>query len=79
MRSALDLINRQKAEIERLTTLAELGRMRANDYRAMRDKAKIARAEAIKEFADRLREGRVSNDPVVIAVNAELKMTEEKE
>ncbi len=79
MTDARDLINRQKAEIERLTTLAELGRMRANDYRTMRDKAKIARAEAIKEFADRLCEGRVSNDPVVIAVNAELKMTEEKE
>ena len=45
-----DLINRQKAEIERLTTLAKLGNMRANDYRAMRDKAKTARAEAIKEF-----------------------------
>ena len=42
-------------EIERLTTLAELGNMRANDYRAMRDKAKTARAEAIKEFAERLK------------------------
>lgn len=38
------------AEIGRLTTLAELGKMRANDYRAMRDKAKNARAEAITEF-----------------------------
>lgn len=42
-------------EIERLTTLAELGNMRANDYRAMRNKAKNARAEAIKEFAERLK------------------------
>ena len=30
-------------------------------------------AEAVKEFAERLCEGRVSNDPVVIAVNCELK------
>ena len=51
----LDLINRQKAEIERLTTLAELGNIRANGYRAMRDKAKNAKAEAIKEFAERLK------------------------
>jgi len=41
------------AEIERLTTLAELGKMRANDYRAMREKAKNARAEAITEFLAR--------------------------
>ena len=35
------------------------------------------RHEAIKEFAERLCEGRVSNDPVVIAVKVELKeMTE---
>lgn len=50
----LDLINRQKAEIERLTTLAELGNIRANGYRAMRDKAKNAKAEAIKEFAEEI-------------------------
>ena len=31
-----------------------LGQTRANDYRAMRDKAKTARAEAIKEFWNRL-------------------------
>ena len=73
---AYDEINRQKAEIERLTTLADLGNMRANDYRAMRDKLKAAnaeierlkkgweadviltanvKAEAIKEFAERLK------------------------
>ena len=67
-----------KAEIKRLTQFAELGNMRANDYRAMRDKLKAAneeieelkkvviddyaseydskiRAEAIKEFAERLK------------------------
>ena len=34
-----------KAENERLTTLAELGNMRANDYRVMRDRALKAEAE----------------------------------
>lgn len=56
LQDIVDLINRQRAEIERLTVLAELGNVRANDYRAMRDKAKNARAEAIKEFAERLKE-----------------------
>ena len=41
----LSLITRQKEEIERLTTLAELGKVRANDYREMRDKLKKANAE----------------------------------
>ena len=82
--AALDLINRQKAEIERLTTLAKLGNMRANDYRVMRDRAikaeaeierlekqlnskykwenmldnkiKEVKTEAIKEFAERLKD-----------------------
>ena len=76
--TAVATVNRQKAEIERLTTLAELGSVRSNDYRAMRDKARNARAEAIKEFAERLCEGRVSNDPVVIAAKCLLKeMTED--
>jgi len=33
----------------------------------------VAKSEAIKDFAERLCKGRVSNDPVVIAVRAELK------
>lgn len=38
------------------------------------------KTEAYKEFADRLCEGRVSNDPVVIAVKVELsELTERKE
>ena len=83
---ALDLINRQKAEIESLndmlcgkvTSLAASIEIAEAEERY---KAYILslKAEAIKEFADRLCEGRVSNDPVVIAVNAELKMTEGKE
>ncbi len=47
--------NSYKAEISRLTVLAELGNMRANDYRAMRDKCKTAKAEGIKEFAERFK------------------------
>ena len=34
---------------------------------------KIIKSEAIKDFVDRVCEGRVSNDPVVISVKAELK------
>lgn len=37
-----------------------------------------AKSEAYKEFAERLCKGRVSNDPVVIVANTELReMTEE--
>ncbi len=39
----------------------------------LQGKKKDVRTEAIKEFADKLCEGRVSNDPVVIAVKVELK------
>ena len=44
-RGALDLINRLQVENKRLSTLAELGNMRANDYRVMRDRALKAEAE----------------------------------
>ena len=61
-RLALDLINRKNAEIERLSVVAHLGNARANDYRVMRDRAfkaeaeiEAARAEAIKEFAERVK------------------------
>ena len=79
---ALDLIKRLQAENKRLSTLAELGNTRANDYRVMRDRALKAeaeverlktnlnvelenfateydnkiKAEAIKEFAERLKD-----------------------
>lgn len=66
-RETLDLINRQKAEIEKLE----------NDFVNV---TKIAKSEAVKEFAERLCNGRVSNDPVVIAVKVELtEMTEVNE
>lgn len=43
-------------------------------YAELYEEAKaVVRAEAVKEFAERLCDGRVSNDPVVIAVKVELK------
>lgn len=67
----LSLINRLKAEVERLT-LSEREAYNQLEKGNARMNA-IIEAE-IKEFADKLREDRVSNDPVVIAVNAELNM-----
>ena len=74
-KDALDLINRQKAEVERLQE--ENRRLKkyyfTHDYHECHN-------EAIAEFADRLCEGRVSNDPVVIAATCLLReLTEEKE
>lgn len=42
--NAAELIERQAAEIKRLSTLAELGNTRASDYRVMRDRALKAEA-----------------------------------
>ena len=63
-RDALDLINRQKAEIERLNRIrAELSKeidvLKTNNHSmclTMPNMAKAERAEAIKEFAERLKE-----------------------
>ena len=67
---ALELVNRQEAEIERLNKevdrLSQIILYRPGQM-----------ADAIKEFAERLCEGRVSNDPVVIAVKVELEMVGE--
>lgn len=56
-RNALDLINRQKAEIERLN--CQVNRLkRYDEERDVRLHARLtakARSEAIKEFADRLK------------------------
>ena len=52
LKDALDLINRQQAENKRLSTLAELGNKRADDYRVMRDRALKAEAENERLFAD---------------------------
>ena len=110
--AAIDLINRQRAELEELkedyTPKLKWGLKRANEIGMSQD-AEIERlkaenkilsknadtafqdglneaqdlyaaqiqdkikSEAIKEFAERLCNGRLSNDPVVIAVKAELK------
>ena len=50
---ALDLINRQQAEIERLKIENQSLRSAANSYKIHYDEA---RAEAVKEFAYRLKE-----------------------
>lgn len=93
--NALDLINRKKAEIERLEreiedlestqeitpeakhlvdTKADKVISLMNEIIKSQDQIK---SEAITEFAERLCEDRVSNDPVVIAVKTELKMMKE--
>ena len=94
LKRAIDLINRQKAEIEKYrvnnnalkravevlkkdldNSNAEIERLtKANERFAEEFDAYYAsvKCEAYKEFAERLCEGRVSNDPVVIAVKVEL-------
>ena len=78
--------NSYKAEVERFKGLQKDGffnllgnclvySKNLKDYNDMR---KGLKSEAIKEFAEMLCDGRVSNDPVVIAVKTELKMTEGK-
>ena len=96
IRATLDLINRQREEIERLEreiedlestqeitpeakylvdTKADKVISLMNEIIKSQDQIK---SEAIKEFAERLCEGRVSNDIVVIATQALLKeMTKE--
>lgn len=59
----IDFINRQKAEISVKNKLLQ----KAEKI------IETERAKAIKVFAERLCEDRVSNDPVVIAVKVELK------
>lgn len=64
-----------QAEIKRLNkeVETEIDKLNAekNDVMYYKDQIK---SEAIKEFAGRLCDGRVSNDPVVIAVKTELKI-----
>ena len=71
---ALKLINRQKAEIERLTNKCE----DCGGCTAWVCDCSNIEAAAYEKFAELLCEGRVSNDPVVIAAKCLLKeMTEE--
>lgn len=79
----LDFVNQQNAEIERLLRIIAdkeyscVGLV--SQLEITNELLKTAKSEAIKEFADRLCDGRVSNDPVVIAVKVELEMMKEKE
>lgn len=60
MRDALDLINRQREEIERLKTAGEEAISCFNGMESLYNikcvELKVARAEAVKEFAERLKE-----------------------
>ena len=68
--NALDLINRLQAENKRLSTLAELGEIRANDYRVMRDRALKVKAENERlklELADTKRDLQIVLDNSISA------------
>lgn len=98
VRQVIALINRQKAEIERLNADIDGACIFLEEYRKiskqehenqiemlnrMQEQIPLAiaraRNEVIKEFAERLCEGRVSNDAVVIATKCLVKeMTEGK-
>lgn len=62
-RNALVLINRQRAEIERLTALCteqneeldRLQKVRANILKVMKENISQTKSEAIKEFAEKLK------------------------
>jgi FtsZ-binding cell division protein ZapB len=57
MADALDLINRQKAEIERLKEKHKLAvEEREANVKGFTESLKTVKAEAIKEFAERLKE-----------------------
>lgn len=70
IKDAVDLINRQREEIERLQQNIDGLNIVSKNH------IKCIQSEAIKEFAERLCKGRVSNDPVVIAVQVELEEME---
>ena len=77
-KGSLSIINRYEAEIENFShNIKKLTEEHTRLQKMLDDKCDrcIARtkAEANKEFAERLCEGRVSNDPVVIAAKCLLK------
>ena len=74
--STLELIKRQKAEVERLQKekLDSLNSQFAEMYATtLKIATKKAKAEAVKELVERLVEGRPEDNPVVIAIRCELK------
>ena len=79
IKHAVHLINRQKAEIEELKKDRYLVMPDGRIELVPRTDMEKIKGKGIKEFAERLCEGRVSNDPVVIAARCLLKeITEEK-
>ncbi len=77
-----NIINRQKAEIERLTS-QKMSREQDRDYwmaqtRIARDNITFAKSEAIKEFAERLKAESYLNDGVFYIDNLVKEMTESK-
>ena len=79
-KEVLDLINRLQAENERLQEeKAKFDNTILYDLEQVNKIVENSKSEARKEFAERLCEGRVSNDPVVIAVKVELEMMDGKE
>ena len=56
LKNVLDLINRQKAEIEKLKALAENGASAIDTNNRLVQKFAEIKSEAVKEFAERLKE-----------------------
>ena len=66
--AAIDLINRQQAEINKLNaenmlTISERNAFRTSFYDVLKQ-LKIAKSEAIKEFAERLKKAFIKCDPM---------------
>lgn len=83
IRDALDLIKRQQAEIEHFREVTKMVKSEAiTEYEEKLHPYKLhygnLRMEIAREFADRICEGRVSNDPVVIAVKCTVKEMEKE-
>lgn len=66
----LDLINRQKAEIERLEKEIQVTK---DAYTMLQTKIEIIKSEVVKEFAEKLCDGKVSNDKTLIEAKVLLK------
>lgn len=67
-----DLICKKNAEIM-MTNCKMYQLLGQEEEKRLLQKMQQAKIDAVKKFAARLCEGRVSNDPVVITVQAELK------
>lgn len=75
-RNALNLVNRE--DIENAELRLEIAKLHEKIWHVKQGKSKSiyeAKAEAVKDFVEMLCDGRVSNDPVVIAAKSLLKET----